>query len=406
VVRDYDSLRQLAPDWAALSSRSSCENVFLTIEWMEEWWLRFGAGQSLFVIALHDSTGRLIGVAPFCVGPPLGQTWGFRSLKFLGSKWVSSDHLELLVESGFERTAAREVTRIIVDHRKSWDYIEFADYDEASLTMAELRKALREFGLKAHVMQRGVCPYIPLPGSFETYLAGLNSNWRRNFRHALRALQHSTTIQFSVLKDIPAIRQHFSEAMALHRRRLEALHEASTFLDEAQQAFHSAVLSRMVPRGWARLYLLEADGIPVAAYYGFSVQSRFFAMQSGLDPVWARHSVGLVMVGLAIEESIRSGHQEFDFLRGNERYKLHWGAHVRESTTSRFFTTSMTGSLLLAASCIVTTLASVRSELRQRIEARPSLNCLLRRIYGARSSNRPQGRDRAGRTNSNEYEER
>jgi CelD/BcsL family acetyltransferase involved in cellulose biosynthesis len=390
VIRDYEDLKQLEPGWAGLFSRAACDNVFLSIDWIDEWWRRYGKGQSLFVIALHDAAGQLIGVAPFCIGPALGRRRGIRGLKFLGSKWVSSDHLDLLVEPGFAIPAAREVGRVIMDHRREWDYIELSDCDEASPTMAELWNTLARFGRKQRVMRRGTCPYIPLPESFQTYLAGLNSNWRRNFRHGLRTLQKAARVRFSVFEDVVAIQERFAEAMRLHQSRFEERGEHSTFLDEAQQAFHSAVLARMASRGWVRLFLLEADGKAIAAYYGFSVRSRFLALQSGFDPAWSRHSAGLVMVGLAIEESIRSGHKEFDFLRGNERYKFHWTGHVRQAVTIRFFNDGPAGSLMFAVSCMSITWAAARRVLRRWIEGRPALSRLARRVPAWRSSLSPE----------------
>jgi CelD/BcsL family acetyltransferase involved in cellulose biosynthesis len=47
---------------------------------------------------------------------------------------------------------------------------------------------------------------------------------------------------------------------------------------------------------------------------------------SGFDPQWAAFSPGVLLIAHAIEEAIREGQQEFDFLRGNEPYKYLWGA--------------------------------------------------------------------------------
>lgn len=380
VRRDRDTLRQLGPQWAQLFARSGCENVFLSIEWMEEWWLHYGRGQSLFIVTLSDPAGILVGVAPFCIGPPLGHGWGPRSLKFLGSKWVFSDHLDVLVAPGLERAAAETVAKILLEHQRDWAYLELGDYDEGSATMMELRAALSRLGLKQQVIQRRVCPYIPLPDSFDTYLGRLHSTWQRNFRHALRQMQRAGEVRLLVLKDSTEIKERFPELLRLHRLRFEQRGERSTFVDDRTQAFHSAVLARIAPRGWARLYLLDTDHKIVAAYYGFLVRRRLQLMQSGFDPVCSGQSVGLVVVGLAIEESIRSGHMELDFLRGDERYKFHWTDHFRETATVRCFKPGPIGSLMFAAARISTSWATARHMCRLFLEDRPALARLARRV--------------------------
>ncbi len=380
VLRGQQELEELGPSWNELFSRAGCENVFLSSDWMEEWWTHYGRGQSLFLVALRNPDGYLLAVAPFCIGPALGRSWGTRSLKFLASKWVCSDHLDILVEPGLETPAAIAIARVLFEHRREWTYIELSDCDETSPTISELRQSLKRLGLRERVMRRGVCPYIPLPPSFDAYLAGLNSNWRRNFRHALRLMQRAGAVRFLALKDTGAIQNRFAEALQLHGLRFKERGVRSTFLDDSIQAFHSAVLARMAPRGWVRLYLLEIDERAVAAYYGFSVRKRFLAMQSGFDPAWSSHSVGLVMVGMAIQEAIRGGDTEVDFLRGDERYKFHWTNQVRGAVTTRIFNRTVRGSLVLAGSCISTMWAAARHAFRRSVETRPTLARVTRCI--------------------------
>lgn len=367
VVRDNEGLQEILPAWGDLFSRSNCSNVFLSAEWMEEWWRHYGKEEALFIIALRNRGKQLVGIVPLYQA--LHKTPGIRELRFLASRGVSSDHLDVLVEPGFEAAAIQEAVRVIVEHRHEWDSIALEDYDAKSPTMIDLRRTLRNSGVRERVMDRGLCPYIPLPQSFESYLAGLNSNWRRNFRHAVRMLQAAAPTRFSVLTDTGLIQERFRDIEMLHKRRLSSRGEQSSFLDDVQQAFHAAVLPRLAARGWVRLYLLEVGDEVVAAYYGYSVADRFLAFQSGIDPVWSRYSVGLVMVGLAIQESIRNGQTEFDFLRGDERYKFHWTDHARESVSSRFFKSGITGSLLFLASCVSTTWAASRRAIRVQLEA-------------------------------------
>ena|SRR5438105_11909593 len=57
---------------------------------------------------------------------------------------------------------------------------------------------------------------------------------------------------------------------------------------------------------------------------------------SGFDPALARFSLGTLLVGHAIEEAVREGAEEFDFLRGQEDYKYRWGAKDRLVYRRRF----------------------------------------------------------------------
>src|ERR1019366_9553223 len=59
-------LARLDAEWGDLFQRANPENIFLSFGWMSTWWKHFGKGQ-LAVIAVRDSAGRLVAVAPFYI---------------------------------------------------------------------------------------------------------------------------------------------------------------------------------------------------------------------------------------------------------------------------------------------------------------------------------------------------
>src|ERR1700693_5034311 len=62
----------LAREWGALAEASG--NLFATREWAETWWTHFGGGHELFLQAVLDRDGALVGILPLYdfTGPPLG----------------------------------------------------------------------------------------------------------------------------------------------------------------------------------------------------------------------------------------------------------------------------------------------------------------------------------------------
>ena len=50
----------------------------------------------------------------------------------------------------------------------------------------------------------------------------------------------------------------------------------------------------------------------------------------GFNPAFSKMSVGLVMMGVAIESAVNEGCIEYDFLHGAEEYKFHWTRTSRE----------------------------------------------------------------------------
>jgi CelD/BcsL family acetyltransferase involved in cellulose biosynthesis len=364
-VRTETELHQLQQEWMELFYRIECENVFLSFDWMVTWWYHWGEARRLFVVAVRHPTGRLVALAPLCIARSAFGMAGLLRLGFLGDTWGGADYLDILVESGYEAAALGEVVRIVIQHRREWDYMEFSDSNADSPALAQLRRQLKELGMNEHVSTASECPYTALPDSFEQYLGNLGPNVRYNFRRRMKALERKASLAIIAFENGAELQRRFGDLVRLHRLRSAQLHRKSSFLESGVQAFHADVLPQLARRGWARLYVIQAGGGAVAALYGFSIGKKFLFYQSGMDPAWSRLSVGLVMMGWTIAEAIRNGHKEFDFLRGDEPYKFRWANSSRQTLTVRLFDRRPKSRLAQATTGLAEQMARGKSILKQ-----------------------------------------
>ena len=83
-------------------------------------------------------------------------------------------------------------------------------------------------------------------------------------------------------------------------------------------AFHRELAREALARGWLRLWLLELDGRPIAAWHGFRVGPVASYYQAGRDPSYERFSVGFVLLAHSIRSAIAEGATEYRFGRGDE----------------------------------------------------------------------------------------
>jgi len=304
---------------------------------MESWWRQWGAHHRLLVITARNRSGQLVAVAPFYIRRSRLGALGPRALCFLANDYVGSDHLDLLIDSEYVQSAVETIVRLADQYRAEWDYIELFNSQEASPGFARLCQGFKALGMTERIMHVAGCPYAALPASFDAYLASVSTNLRYNFRRRRRALEREAGVEFVALKSRSDIQEHYGELLRLHGLRFGQKQMQSAFLLPGVQEFHAEALPRLAANGMARLYLLQSQGKAIAALYGFSVGKTFAFYQAGMDPAWSRLSVGLVMMGCAIEEAIRTGHDEFDFLEGDQTYKFQWAAATRQNASLCFF---------------------------------------------------------------------
>jgi CelD/BcsL family acetyltransferase involved in cellulose biosynthesis len=112
------------------------------------------------------------------------------------------------------------------------------------------------------------------------------------------------------------------------------------------RSLHRRFAAALADRGELWLATLDLDGVPAAAWYGFSLGDTVYHYQSGRDPRWDQARVGAVMIGLIIRRAIERGYRRLDFLRGEEPYKMAWTHTARRCSDVVVFRTGWRGAAL------------------------------------------------------------
>jgi CelD/BcsL family acetyltransferase involved in cellulose biosynthesis len=137
-------------------------------------------------------------------------------------------------------------------------------------------------------------------------------------RHSRNRLERAGEVRFRPTE--PAtLEQDLDTTFRLHRAGLGE-HGGCSFCGD-HEPFQREFAAVALERGWLRLLLLEVDGVPVCAEYGFRFQDAYFAYQGGRDPAWDRESVGFLLEVESIRRQLSEGAREYRFLGGEEGYK-------------------------------------------------------------------------------------
>jgi CelD/BcsL family acetyltransferase involved in cellulose biosynthesis len=322
------SFADLRREWDGLLQSSSSDCLFLTWEWLSIWWKHLAADRQLFILGVR-CVGELVALAPFSIRPPsLSCRRPFSVLEFLGNGNVGSDYLDFIVHKDCEAEALQALASHLADERFVFDWRQLK---RNGCLAAGVASRLKAKGWSVSETRTNTCPFIPLAGtSWESYLATLGAEHRYNFHRKWKRLNREYAVQFEQVRTGEQCRESIDLVMKLHTMRWSQRGGSDAFHTPGLAAFHREFSQVALERGWLRLYVLRLDGKPAAALYGFLYGRAFYFYQSGLDPAYGKHSVGLVTMGLAIKSAIEEGAEEYDLLHGDEDYKSHWSRDSRE----------------------------------------------------------------------------
>lgn len=320
--------------WNALVEQMPFPTPFATWEWVTTWQRQFDTATRPMVLFVR-SGGRLVGVLPLA---RRAAGLGGSILELAGVAEVGADHADVIAAPDH----APACLVAIEAHLRT-----VGGWSELRLPLVTADSALHPgrsaFAptLKKHVRQRTVAPFLPLRGTFEEYLKTLSSNERYKLRSRSRKLFALPGVAYRRFE-----RDQRSQALGLlfdlHGKRSEDKEIVSSFARPEVGAFHRRLLESMP---WDRVVLrglCQGDKV-FAMFYGFRVGGRLFYFQLGYDPAWAPHSPGLVLLTRTIEEAFDEGCTEYNFLQGDEPFKLTWTKQSRALHDCRVFSPGLAG---------------------------------------------------------------
>lgn len=340
VVADPAALEALRPDWLGLLARSASNEVTLTATWLLTWWEVFGGrdGRCLRVAVFREG-GRLVGLVPLLSRrhwyPP---GLPFRRLEPLGSgereeDAICSDYLNVVAERGCEGRVADALAAAVTGGALGpWDELVLPLMDGSGPMPELLVAAFRRAGVPAEAVETSRAPYIPLPATWEEYLAALTKKHRYNVNRVRRDFEEWAGRDWRVCRvESPAELEEGKRILVgLHRDRWDGVGNAGVFRSPLFVRFHDAVLPRLLGQGALELMWLVARGEPVAATYSLVWDGKVSFYQCGRKvdlPPQVRP--GSVLLQHAIRAAIEQGRREFDFLGGAALYKMQLALAVR-----------------------------------------------------------------------------
>ena len=372
---DASALRGLEGEWRALAE--SRGNAFLTPEWFFSWHRHYGDRAEPAVTALRDRDGRLSGVLPLTIstsGRP-------RAVQFAASGL--GDHFHPASPPALESMVASAAGRALFGHPRRWSTIVLENVDVGSGWWRALTDS-SPVRLSSGSHARSVLPYARIAGcSWDEYLAARSRGFRSQLRRKMRALEDDHDVAFRRTDRAADVASDLSTLFRLHDARWAARPGVSSLSGDRPRAFHSDFAAAAFERGWLRLWFLNVDGVPVAAWYGWRIGERCAYYQAGLDPAFASYSVGFLLMAQAIKAAIEEGAGEFDMLLGDEAFKSRFADHRREVRTI-VITRARHPARLLAASERALRHTARRMPERLRGPARRAARRFTRRLPGAR----------------------
>ncbi len=315
IHRTVDELPSPAQDLMARAERTN-------VEWGADWFELFtrtvmrGSSGARFLVLRRGH----LAVAVMCINldPELRRLGGS-----VGS--LSNYYTTLWSPALAPETYSADLEPLINTLRlegKSPPQLHFAPMDPTSLGFRMLRKALRGAGYVVRERLAHGNWYLPVDGTWETYLSARPGSLRSTIKRMRKRLL-AEGARFEIVTDSADL----PTAIAAYN----TVYGSSWKRPEPVEDFLPELIKLCARRGWLRLGLVWLEGKPIAAQLWITANGRAAIYKVSYDEAYKHFAVGTVLTALLMEHVIDVDRvQEVDYLIGDDEYKKQWMTHRRE----------------------------------------------------------------------------
>jgi len=308
LLQTEQALQDLRPEWEALYATTSPRNPFLSFDWTLACREHHCPESELLIVTLREA-GRLMAVAPLRRDRELG----FRVLRFLGDG--RSDYLGLLLLDGRTDLQSRllEGLRRL---RSEWD---LAILRQLAGPYTRLAAEPPVEGLESKRVAGTVAPHLRFDGEWDALLA-TGPGWLRRMSKAARKWVKDGG---SVAR-IPGDRafRYVDQVAEIEAASWKGAEGVARFQPGRGQRLLREALATLGARNEMELWLAWKDERPVAFEVNFVMPDRIWLYQGAYRTEYRKYSPGGVLDFLSIERAWSQGAREYDFMSGDEPYKM------------------------------------------------------------------------------------
>jgi CelD/BcsL family acetyltransferase involved in cellulose biosynthesis len=325
-VRNDEALCCLKHEWNRLSYSTVSANAFMTYAWYEAWLRQSNSANPAVGLAPHAlairQAGSLVGIVPL-VRRVTSRIFRVRLLEFVS---IHSDYNDLVIGED-SQGLSKVVVEYLARSSQEWDVLNLRDLRCTETELKLLEGVLTEAGLSFLVIPEVErCPFFAIEGDAAVNIKRLSGDARRTIRNrSVRASKEGLTVR---IIENPEREPHLLEKLIALEQKKSQRRDSQPFVGSFPGVFQT-LFDVLGPGGWLYVALLERRDTALAFQFGFRSGNKLWDYTKAYDNSVAHLGPGTLLLQAILDYGYEKGFREYDFLRGEEPYKLVWSTGLR-----------------------------------------------------------------------------
>jgi CelD/BcsL family acetyltransferase involved in cellulose biosynthesis len=334
LITSDEEFQSLESAWNQLLCQLHSTNIFLSFEWMWTWWRCLRRRKQLRLITA-TAGDRTVAIAPLMRDrrriPFTPIT--FKELRFIStvpaaySPSAFAGTLDVLIWPGYE-DARDAIARYVLAEIRGFNCLRLHPVPAESPTLSVFRELGESLDSPTTVRKVFDNACLRVTGDWEAYYRQRKKKERWRLRRLAKKLGENYEVDCVEFTAPDQVEAATSCILQVEARSWKALHGVP-INDLQYNGFYFELAKLMSQRGWLRVFVLRADGRPVAYQYYAQYNGRVAALKTSYDASFEKSAPGKVLIPLVFEKFFREGVTDVDLLWGNLDFKRKWADHLR-----------------------------------------------------------------------------
>jgi hypothetical protein len=214
---------------------------------------------------------------------------------------------------------------------------------ESSPTIDAALKIALESGWMAHTENQFSTPRKTLPSDREDWVTGLKSKFKSNLRNREKRLARLGEVRFEIVREVEKVADLLPVFYRLESAGWKWEDQSSIVQKPYIKAFYDEFASNS--GGTVHIAVLWLDERPIAAQLLRVLNGWLYVLKIGHDPEFRKYSPGQLIMRRTIDEAIRMGIGNLDFLGHAEPWKTDWNPIANANVRISLFAPTWRGRL-------------------------------------------------------------
>jgi len=294
VVTDSRRWLSLRPQWDAILDASAQPTLFLTFDYLWEWWRHFGVWHELHMLVIRRD-GEIVGIAPLMIEHITILGKSLRRMRLIGSLARSARPGFLF---GRNVTLCTSAMLAYFEHNASgWDVlsIEFAERDPAE-------------AMRTHFRERG----HPVVTS-STFHASIDlDNMLDSRAGSVGALPGKLRVRST--SEWPALEAAIDAHCEIEERSTATAAGPGVSSDKTYYFFYTALAKVFGCKRSFIAWILESEGVALGSSFGILWRDVYQSLQATHDSAYAAQSPASVLLECQLDSLGRDGVRRYEMI--------------------------------------------------------------------------------------------